>query len=136
MEEFVQDNILHIKYSSHFIPPALDDLGSMYEGYIENRIGVNLPMRVLKVVSPGHRLTNYQADYIIIYPDWDRNQTRNHELRHALYFIDKEYRKKVTKAWDRLDPIEKEKICKKLQILGYSPEVYCDEWQAYQGIIP
>ena len=65
-EEFVQDNILHIKYSSRVIPPALDDLGSMYEGYIENRIGVNLPMRVLKVVSPGHRLTTYQADYIII----------------------------------------------------------------------
>jgi hypothetical protein len=136
MQEFVELKILHVKYSSREIPPDLDDLGSIYEGYIENRVGVNLPMRVLKAVYPGHRLTKHEADYIIVYPDWDRNHTRNHELRHAHYFLDKEYRKRVTKEWENLSSLNREKICKKLQQLGYSPEVHCDEWQAYEGEIP
>jgi hypothetical protein len=136
MNLFVEQRILHVCYSCPTLPSDLDDLGTLYEGYLENRIGVNLPMRVLKAVEPQHKLCAYDADYIICYPDWDRHHTRNHELRHAAYFLDKTYRKKVDREWEELSSEERLKISKKLSTLGYSPEVHCDEWQAYQKVIP
>ena len=131
---FVQDRVLHVVYSSPVIPPDLDDLGTLYEGYVENRIGVNLPMYALKAVSPGDRLCAHEADYIVCYPDWDRNHTRNHELRHAKYFMDKSYRKKIQKEWEQLP--ERDRVSKKLAQLGYPEEVHCDEWQAYEKVVP
>jgi hypothetical protein len=52
MNCWVEDRVLHVNYISKTLPIDLDDLGTLYEGYIENRIGVNLPMKVLKAVLP------------------------------------------------------------------------------------
>lgn len=130
---FVEDRVLHVTYYISTLPLELDDLGTLYEGYIENRIGVNLPMKVLKAVLPSHRFCAYDADYIICYPTWDRGQTKRHELYHAKYYMDADYRKRVHKEWENLSDLEREKIQKKLSGMGYEPVVHIDEWQAYKN---
>lgn len=135
-ETFVKDRVLHVTYFCRQIPLELDDLGTIYEGYVPNRIGVNLPMKVLKDLMPKNRLCIHDADYIICYPSWDRNYTMRHELLHAKFYMDDTYRKRIQREWEELSKVDREKISKKLFSLGYKEEVHCDEWQAYQKVIP
>jgi mRNA-degrading endonuclease RelE of RelBE toxin-antitoxin system len=50
--------------------------------------------------------------------------------------MDETYRKCIQKEWEELSRVEREKISKKLSSLGYPEKVHCDEWQAYQKMIP
>ena len=54
-----------------------------------------------------------------------------HELKHARFYLDKEYRDTKIKAWEKLNMRERRKISKKLASLGYGEHVHVDEWQAY-----
>lgn len=130
MNLFVKDNILHVVFNQKQIPPELDDLGTLYEGKVPNRIGVNLPMYVLRQTIPDHPFCEYLADYIIIYPDWDKT-VRDHEALHAKYFLDKEYRKSVQRHWKKCSARYQAKVFQKMKSMGYPEEVWLDEWQAY-----
>jgi mRNA-degrading endonuclease RelE of RelBE toxin-antitoxin system len=50
--------------------------------------------------------------------------------------MDDTYRKRIQREWEELSKVDREKISKKLFSLGYKEEVHCDEWQAYQKVIP
>jgi hypothetical protein len=88
-----------------------------------------IPIHVLK------RFTIKQFDYVIVYPSWDKGETRRHELLHAKYHMDEGYRKMVEKTWNRLNAFEQQKMQKRLKALGYPEAVHLDEWQAH-GLMP
>ena len=56
-----------------------------------DRIGFNFPMVFYKKFYKN-KISNYDADYIIVYKKFDI-LTRRHELLHAKYFMDVNYRK-------------------------------------------
>lgn len=130
MKVFTKDNVLHIIFNEQQIPSELDDLGTLYEGKVEGRIGVNLPMYILRQYQPEHKFSKYDAEYIICYPEWDKSVLEHEEL-HARYFLDKEYRKSVRRAWKECSPEYQRKVFQKMMSMGYPEEVWLDEWQAY-----
>jgi hypothetical protein len=87
-----------------------------YEGYIPGRNGYNFP--------------NKDGSYTISYIRGDV-LTKLHELRHAIYYFDDSYRKKVDKLWNSFSLEEKTTIEKFLSNCGYKKENFPDEFQAY-----
>lgn len=61
-------------------------------------------------------------------------KTLNHELCHAFYHLDKDYKKKVNSVLKKLNKNVKEKIYKHLIELGYCKKVLLDELNAYMTI--
>jgi hypothetical protein len=57
--------------------------------------------------------------------------TKKHELQHAKYYIDNEFRESVKKLWDSFDSKYKTKVISMLQKMGYPEHVMLDEFQAY-----
>ena len=71
--------------------------------------------------------------YVIAYMKGDKN-TIDHEKRHALYYCNPDYKKRVKRSWTKLkrsSPLTYVKIKNKLKRDGYQPKVYIDEFQAY-----
>ena len=56
-----------------------------------------------------------------------------HEVAHGLWFSDPEYKKKMTKEINQMDPKVKEKMFDKIKNYGYGDNVYMDEMQAYMA---
>lgn len=119
----------------------MDDVSSVYEGKLSsNRIGHNFPLHVLKGMMKGqpYQLKLYElivgasgaVDYVVGYLSGDVH-TKQHELRHAMYYCDVGYRAKVLKAWNALDTKTRGKIEDFLAKLGYPESVMVDEFQAY-----
>ena len=73
--------------------------------------------------------TNKDA-YIIGYMT-NSNNTLAHELAHAFYYTDKEYRLKMLNLVSSLNQYSKLAIFENLRNLGYSDDVLIDETQAY-----
>jgi len=63
--------------------------------------------------------------------DVELNITFNHELCHALYFVDLKYKDAMTKLVSNLPKKEKSFIFRKLKKQGYHEDVFIDECQAY-----
>jgi len=71
--------------------------------------------------------------YVITYMKGDIH-TMNHEKRHALYYINPDYKKRVRKSWTALrksNPKKFNAIRNKLLNDGYQTKVLVDEFQAY-----
>lgn len=68
--------------------------------------------------------------YYLIGSD-DNKKTVEHEVCHALYFLDKEYKKKVNSILKKLIPSARKKAVGVLFDLGYDKSVINDELQAY-----
>jgi hypothetical protein len=125
----VAGRVLHIVY--HDTPdPDIISCADQYEGEIDDRIGFNFPMYIVKQVYPHHPYLKYPADYVICYQKGE-NKTRDHELLHARFYLDKTYQRSIQKAWDKLNPIKRKKIEKRLTHMGYPESVWLDEFQAY-----
>jgi len=107
---------------------------SRYEG--ENQfVGFNMPSYILRkedtILFP--LLKRYHFKYIIAYMEGDQS-TIEHEMRHARYYIDKSYRKKVKRSWSKIrksSPSKYKKIVNTLTQKSYDPKVFIDEFQAY-----
>lgn len=105
-----------------------------YEG--ENQfVGFNIPSYILRkedtILYP--LLKRYKFKYIIAYMEGDIS-TMEHEIRHAIYYINKSYREKVKKSWSKLrrsSPSKYKKIVNTLKQKGYQSKVFIDEFQAY-----
>jgi hypothetical protein len=130
MKVSVQNKVLLVEFDEKEIPAELDNLGTLYEGKVPGRIGVNLPMYVLRQKQPAHPFCRYEAEYIICYPSWEKS-VLEHEVLHARYFLDKEYRKKVLRMWKKQSVKYQNKVFQKMRSMGYPEEVWLDEWQAY-----
>jgi hypothetical protein len=125
--------VLHIIYtdkdktSSDF--QNLIQIADRYEGKIYSRIGFNFPMNI---VEKSNSLRKFTADYIIIYKKGDI-LTKKHELRHAMYFLDKEYRLSIQTLWDSLSSSSQSSIIAMLLKMKYpnNMTILLDEFQAY-----
>lgn len=71
--------------------------------------------------------------YIIAFVDGDI-ETKQHELAHALYSINKDYKYQVDNILDEMSGFTLFKMKKDLLAIGYIPEVLMDEIHAYLTI--
>lgn len=133
MRTFVKDRVLHVVFSGKRVPLRLNEVATLYEGPMRGRIGVNVPMHVVRHHWPDHPLCSDAADYIIGYPDWDAT-IRKHEQLHARFFFDQQYRVQVKALWKGMCPAYRAAVHAKLQSWGYPSHVFLDEWQAYTEI--
>jgi hypothetical protein len=125
--------VLHIIYtdkdktSSDF--QNLLHIADRYEGNISSRIGFNFPMNI---IEKSNSLRKHDADYIIVYKKGDV-LTKKHELRHAMYFLDKEYRISIQTLWDSLSSSSQSSILTMLLKMKYpnNMTILLDEFQAY-----
>jgi len=125
--------VLHIIYTDKDKTSTdfqnLINIANRYEGNISSRIGFNFPMNI---VEKSNSLRKYEADYIIVYKKGDV-LTKKHELRHAMYFLDKEYRLSVQTLWDSLSSSSQSSILAMLLKMKYPNDmtILLDEFQAY-----
>jgi hypothetical protein len=129
------------------------DASARYEGP-NQFVGFNLPARFVHRSEPilwskihGTRKSarksarkstrkhsiNKGIRYLIAYMDGD-TESKEHELRHAKYFLDKDYKSRVRASYKNLrstKPSVFNRITKKLKEQGYKPEVFEDEFGAY-----
>ena len=125
--------VLHIVYTDKDKTSAdfqnLINIANRYEGNISSRVGFNFPMNI---VEKSNSLRKYEADYIIVYKKGDV-LTKKHELRHAMYFLDKEYRLSVQTLWESLSSSSQSSILAMLLKMKYPNDmtILLDEFQAY-----
>lgn len=125
--------VLHIVYTDKDKTSTdfqnLINTANRYEGNISSRIGFNFPMNI---VEKSNSLRKYEADYIIVYKKGDI-LTKKHELRHAMYFLDKDYRLSVQTLWDSLSSSSQSSILAMLLKMKYPNDmtILLDEFQAY-----
>lgn len=68
--------------------------------------------------------------YLIAYLKNDY-ATKQHELRHARFFLDEGYRSACLDAWAQLSEKQKTYVSSFLSRLGYHEDVHVDEFQAF-----
>jgi vacuolar-type H+-ATPase subunit E/Vma4 len=127
--------IVHIIYDKYDEIKELEPIAEKYEGKINGRYGFNFPFNIIKSVNIKSKLINIitkynDAQYIVVYKKGDV-MTKKHELQHAKYYIDNEFRESVKKLWDSFDSKYKTKVISMLQKMGYPEHVMLDEFQAY-----
>ena len=122
-----------------------DDPGIFtYEGghhYDADWSGYNFPSYVLEPFIRGmfDPLTSYEQDIVsalknkqgkfyVIGTSEDYSKALDHEIAHALYYVDQKYREAVDKVLDRVDLTELRRI---MTDMGYCDEVLDDECHAY-----
>jgi len=131
------------------------DASARYEGP-NQFVGFNLPSRFVhrsepilwsKIHRKSTRKSNQKRNeksnpkeskgnaihYVIAYMDGD-TESKEHELRHARYFLDKDYKSRVHDSWTTLKVNNSslyKKIKEKLKDQGYKPDVFEDEFGAY-----
>ncbi len=128
-----KDRVLHIIYKNITkIPNDIIALCNKYEGNIKTRIGFNIPMSFIKKVEPCNIYTKYNVDYIIVYKKGDI-LTKNHELQHAKFHMNKKYKEQVYSLWNSLTDKYKHNIIQLLKKMNYpdNEDILIDEFQAY-----
>ena len=129
----LKDKILFITYDDIDEIKEFQTFADKYEGKISGRYGLNFPFHIIKSANPSKfisKILKYEAEYIIIYKKGDI-VTKKHEMQHAKYYIDKEYRESVKKLWDSFDIKYKSNVISMLKKMGYPEHVMLDEFQAY-----
>ena len=136
MKYKVDNKILHIIYNKKgkddVIFKQICEISKRYEGIDNsNFIGFNFPM---KFVNKNDYLYKYSntADYVIVYKIGDK-QTKQHELLHAKFYIDYEYKQSIYSVWNSIEDISKKNITDMLLRMKYrnDEEILIDEFQAY-----
>lgn len=121
--------ILHFNGNKQMMNEILDPISNNYEGIIKNREGHNFPS--IFIPNNNNFISKYRSlcKYVIgIY----NNKSIQHELLHAKYYMDNDYRSKINKEWIELNEKTKEYLTRFLKKLGYSDNVIIDEYQAYR----
>jgi len=82
-------------------------------------------------------LTKKTNNFYVIgtYVDGDKDDI-NHELSHAWYYLDSEYKKSALKIVRKLPKAAKQQLKRYLKKDGYTPEVFDDEIVAYLSTNP
>lgn len=126
---------------------CLEDVSTFFEGKTTiMRIGHNFPVSKLKefvrhcsktrtVKPPFVEVLDNLASacacvYVVAHVRGDIH-TKRHELQHAKYHINLEYKASVDRFWNSLDTHARDKITHFLCKLGYPQHVIIDEFQAY-----
>jgi hypothetical protein len=135
-----KDDVLHIIYRKT-IPTYINDIADLYEGKIDNRIGINFPVDIVKKwksinkKNEKYSINEYidNTKYVVVYKKGDK-LTKDHEMLHARYYMDKEYKENIREIWDNMNKESKKKVSIMLKKMGYpddNEEILIDEFQAY-----
>ena len=120
--------VINFKGDRKKMNELLDPLSNKYEGLILNRTGHNFPS---EYITKNHELFKYKSKckYVIgIY----RTNDLAHEILHAKFYLDLNYKNKIEIEWKELNIDKREHITMFLKKLGYSDKVIIDEYQAYR----
>jgi hypothetical protein len=126
----IKDEIMTIHFESNRekMNQLLDPISNEYEGFLSNRMGHNFPS---SYIPKKHLLYKYkdQCKYVIgVY----NSKSIKHELLHAKYYINADYREEIDKEWESMSATVRNHIQSFLRRLGYSEKVIVDEYQAYR----
>lgn len=124
--------ILNFKGNLNLMSKLLDSISNKYEGNLTNRIGHNFPSNL---IPPNHFLSKYKSKckYIVAISNI---KDLAHELAHAKFYLDPNYKNKIINEWENLNKLHQIKIYNFLKKLGYSDSVIIDEYQAYRYTEP
>ena len=117
-----------------------DPISDRVDGPIKNRLGHNFPYHVMtkeevKMIAallPKAKGTQNKPYSYLIACMRGNAQTLKHELCHAKYFVNEEWRALVARVWHEvLSEKERLYLSSFLTRLKYQPAVHVDEFQAY-----
>ena len=125
----IEQEILILRFVSRdYMNEFLDPISNEYEGILVNRIGHNFPSNYIPEDS---WLNKYKKICKYVIGVYNANGVA-HELLHAKYYIDENYRKKIENEWKSLTEKQRSHITHFLKSIGYSDKVIVDEYQAYR----
>jgi hypothetical protein len=120
--------IVNFKGKFDLMNSLLDPISNKYEGIVSNRIGHNFPS---DYIPYNHFLFEYKS--VCKYVVGIANQKDlAHELAHAKFYLDSDYKNKIINEWNGLDKNTQTYLYNFLKKLGYSDKVIIDEYQAYR----
>lgn len=104
--------------------------GRAFENFLQV-FGDDLSRRERRLAKEVFARVDRTAPYYVIATLPSADETIRHELAHALFCVDPEYRKKAEEMVCDLPSEERDKMEAGLSALGYSADVHVDEIQAY-----
>jgi len=102
--------------------------GDVYKKWIANIVPTKREILVFREIQEK---VDYNRPFYVIAALKNDSATLDHELCHALFFLDKDYRKKVLKLIEELPEKVRQKAKKTLLSRGYDSSVVPDEIAAY-----
>jgi hypothetical protein len=114
-----------------------------YFSYTDDYVGYNIPSYVIDKFIKRKDLNLFEKDlfykiskiknkkYYLIASKMGVKDVLDHELAHALFYINEEYRLRTTELVLKIPSKTIKQINNKLRKMGYSDSVYIDETQAY-----
>ena len=109
---------------------SLAPISNVYEGALkQNREGHNFPS---SYITNEHQLYKYIAPNCVYVIGVYTPLSLQHELLHARFYADFDYRQQIHNEWNSLSETIKNHITSFLKRLGYKDEVIIDEYQAYR----
>lgn len=110
--------------------------------------GYNIPGKIIKEVMDkgipdfnkydatmqkiySHCNKSYPDFYLIGTLENPKTTTFEHELAHALYYLNPEYKNDMDSIIEKMDKKEKKLLIKRFKEMGYHKSVFIDEIQAY-----
>lgn len=126
----IKNDILILNFNNNFLlmNTILDPISNIYEETYYNRIGHNFPS---EYIPDKHILSHYKnkCKYVI---GISNCKDLAHELAHAKFYLDNDYKNKIINEWNNLDLYKQNYLHNFLKKLGYSDKVIIDEYQAYR----
>ena len=130
------DRVLHIIYNQKDIKSHelqnIREIARIYENTdISTFIGYNFPIKFVPSTSFLYKY-NKHVDYIIVYKDGDVKM-KEHELCHARFYMDKDYKESIYLLWNSIKHTSKQYILDMLLRMKYRNDIdiLIDEFQAY-----
>ena len=130
------DRVLHIIYNQKDIKSYelqnIREIATIYENTnVSSFIGYNFPINFVPSTSFLYKYNKY-VDYIIVYKDGDV-KTKEHELCHARFYMDKDYKESIYLLWNSIKDTSKQYILDMLLRMKYRNDIdiLIDEFQAY-----
>ena len=115
----------------------LAPISDAIEGTVNRRTGHNFSFESYLAVAPPsfaqftRQLKAVGTRYIMAHLEGDL-LTKRHELRHAMFYLDDDYKHATTEAWEDLTKDDQARVTRLLTSIGYDEKVHIDEFQAYQ----
>lgn len=135
MELTMKNEILIVNFKGNKgkMNSFLDPISNLYEGPLNSaREGHNFPAAIIPFTHPLS-VHKSKCHYVIgIY----NTRSLAHELRHAKFYLEPDYRKRVEEEWCSLSLKTQTQITEFLKKLGYPEKVHLDEFQAYKATEP
>lgn len=109
---------------------SLASISNSYEGSLkQSREGHNFPA---SYIPKEHQLYKHISPTCVYVIGVYTPLSLQHELLHARFFADSEYKQQICNEWNNLSDSVKNHIILFLKRLGYRDDVLIDEYQAYR----